>query len=159
MVKAGGFLATLPVLMRGFDDLTLKDLLAQQKANLDDLASPKLYVASGVLSDEEEAYVTSAAYKGYPYVYLMNIGDAVVQLFDNRSARFLTPIDVVFEAREDSSKAIMDKLYDGLEQALPFVTELRPGVQLASPFRRVGGYRAESRRKGLHEALMRLETS
>jgi len=134
-------------------------LLATQKANLDDPDSPKLYVASGVLSDKEEAYVSSATYKGYPYVYLLNIGDAVVQLFDDRSARYLTPIDVVFEARQETAKAIMDKLYDGLEQALPYVTELRPGVRLASPFRRVGGYRATSRRKGFHEALMRLETS
>ena len=139
--------------------MTLKDLLAQQKANLDDPDSPLLYIASGVLSDKEEAIVTSAEYKGYPYVYLLNIGDAVVQRFDNGSARFLTPIDVVFEAREEMAKAVIDKLYDGLEQALPFVTELRPGVRLASPFRRVGGYRAEAKRKGFIEALMRLETS
>jgi hypothetical protein len=145
--------------MRGFDDLTLKDILAQQKANLDDPESPKLYVASGVLSDWEEGYVTSEAYKDYPYAYLMNIGDAVVQRYDNGSARFLSPIDVVFEAREETAKAIIDKLYTGLEEALPYVNELRPGVRLASPFRRVGGYRAESRRKGFHEALMRLETS
>jgi hypothetical protein len=138
--------------------LTLKDLLAQQRANLDDPDSPKLYVASGVLSDKEEAYVTSAEYKGYPYAYLLNIGDAVVMTYDSGSARFLSPIDVVFEAREETSKAMIDKLYAGLEQALPFVNELRPGVRLASPFRRVGGYRAESRRKGFHEALMRLET-
>jgi hypothetical protein len=134
-------------------------LLANQKANLDDPDSPKLYVASGVLSDQEEAYVTSEAYKGYPYAYLMNIGDAVVQRYDNGSARFLTPIDVVFEARQETSKAIMNKLYDGLEEALSYVNELRPGVRLASPFRRVGGYRAESKRKGFIEALMRLETS
>jgi hypothetical protein len=134
-------------------------MLANQRANLDDPGAPKLYVASGVLSDKEEAYVTSPEYKGYPYVYLMNIGDAEVQRYDNGSARFLTPIDVVFEARQETAKAIIDKLYDGLEQALPYVNELRPGVQLASPFRRVGGYRAESKRKSFLEAMMRLETS
>lgn len=89
----------------------------------------------------------------------MNIGDAEVQRYDNGSARFLIPIDVVFEAREETAKAIIDELYDGLEQALPYVNELRPGVQLAPRFRRVGGYRAEAKRKGFIEALMRLETS
>lgn len=143
----------------GGDEITLKDVLAQQKANLDDPDSPLLYIASGVLSDKEEAYVTSAAYKGYPYCYLLNIGDAVVTTFDNGSARYLTPIDVVFEAPDTTPKAIIDKLYDGLEQALPYVDELRPGVRLASRFRRLGGYRATARRKGFQEALMRLETS
>ena len=138
--------------------MTLKDILAAQKANLEDPDSPLLYIASGVLSDKEEAYVTSAAYKGYPYCFLMNIGDAVVQLYDNGAARYLTPIDVVFEAPDTTPKGIIDKLYDGLEQALPYVDELRPGVRLASRFRRLGGYRAESKRKGFIEALMRLET-
>jgi hypothetical protein len=138
--------------------VTLKDVLAAQRANLDDPDSPLLYVASGVLSDKEERHVTDAAYKGYPYCFLMNIGDAVVQLYDSGAARYLTPIDVVFEAPDTTAKAIIDKLYDGLEQALPYVDELRPGVRLASPWRRLGGYRAESRRKGFNEALMRLET-
>jgi hypothetical protein len=134
-------------------------LLAAQRANLDDPNSPLLYIASGVLSDKDEAYVTSPAYKGYPYAYLLNLGDAVVQTYDNGAARYLTPVDVVFEAPDTTPKAIIDKLYEGLEQALPFVDELRPGVRLASRWRRLGGYRAESRRKGFNEALMRLETS
>lgn len=139
--------------------MTLKDLLSAQFANPADVASPKLYVSSGVLSDKEEAWVTSPEYGGLPYAYVLNLNDGEVQRYDNGSARFLTPVDVVFEARQETSERAIDLLHFGLREKCGLVDELSPGVPLATRFRYVGGYRAEARRKGFLESLVRLEST
>lgn len=137
----------------------MKTFLAAQHAKPTDPTSPRLYVSSGFLTDEAERYLTSEAYAGLPYCYLLNIGDAVTQLYDGGSARYLNPVDVVFEARTESSKPFVDQLWNGVFNSVWQVDELSPGVRLASPFKVVGGYRAEARRKGFLEAMLRLESS
>lgn len=139
--------------------MTLLDLLHSQHADPDDATSPMLLVSQGVLSEEKEKAVLSASYRGLPYCYVLNLGDAEVVRYDNGRSRYLTPIDVVFEARSDTQIANVNKLWDWLFEAVLDVDELRPGHKLATPFRRIGGYRAESKRKGFWEALLRLETS
>jgi len=139
--------------------ITLSYFLRHQHAKPADLTAPFLCVAEGFLSKDDEARVTSPEYDGLPYCYLLNVGDAVIETYHNGKARYLTPIDVVFEARSESSKLYLEQFYRGIKNSVENVDELRPGVPLIAPFRVVGGYRPEARRAGFLETMLRLESS
>lgn len=139
--------------------ITLVQLLRAQHAKPADPTSPFLCVAEGFLSKDDEARVTSPEYDGLCYCYLLNVGDAEIVRYHNGTARYLNPVDVVFEARSEDSKLYLEQLYNGVKNSVWQVDELRTGVPLVSPFRVVGGYRPESRRQGFLETMLRLESS
>ena len=139
--------------------MTIGDLLAAQHASPLDSTTPNLFISFGVLSEDDDKHVVSAEYAGLPYVYILNILENRLQLYDNGSARYLAPIDVIVECRNEENLELVNQVWNGIFNALPFIDEIRPNVPLSSPYRYIGGYRAESRRKGFVEALLRLETT
>lgn len=139
--------------------MTLPDLLSKLYFRTPDNVEVQLYHANGVLSREAEAYVSGESYYGLPYAYLLHFSDARTQVYDNGSGRYLNPIDVVFESRDLGNAQLLNECCAWLGRNLKLVTELRPGVPLATELERLGGTLATSRRQGLVEASLRLHTS
>ena len=143
--------------------MTLSYWLRHIHSRPKDLTSPLLCVAEGFLSKDDEARVTSPEYDGLPYCYLLNVGDAEIVTYHSGRARYLNPIDVVFEARDEASEPYLWQLYWGMRNLFrddPWkIDEIEPGLSLITPFEIKGKLRPESRSSGFWETMLRLESS
>lgn len=142
--------------------MTLKGWLETLPAFPDhpDPAKPRLLVVKGMLNSDTERYVRSDEYGGV-YAYLLFPADAPVQRYDNGTARWLGPFDVVLEApNTPENLESMTKLWTFVHDEAPFeVDELEDGLRLAGQLAWTSALKPEVREKGLLSASLRGETN